>query len=888
MVVRSIILAFLFLLSIFVGSAAKTAGVGPASKHMVEGGWMIKSSADVKNPTAVISTSADFMLEGWYPSEKPGTVMAVLTENNVFPDPFYAKDLSDVPGTWPKPLDVSAMPMPPGSPFRDPWWYRTEFEVPDSYKGKRVWLHFDGINYAADIWVNGDKVADSSEVRGTYRTFEFDMTESVNLGGKNVLAVKVHPPGHRDLAITWVDWNPAPPDRNMGLWREVYLTSSGPVKVRYPHVVTDLESRDLARLTVMAEVYNASSKDVTGTVEAVAAGVKMKREVTVGAGRWQRVAFTPDDVPGLAIKDPELWWPHTVGPQNLHDLKVTFRTAGNISDSQKVRFGIREVTSELLDDDTLVFMINGERVLIRGAGWTPDMFFRQPPERLRAELRYVKDMNMNAVRIEGKFETPEFFRICDEEGIMVMVGWCCCHHWERWGKWDDEDYFVAEESQRDQAMKIRHHPSVFAWLNGSDNPPPPDVEKTYLEVLEEAAWTTPAVSSATEEPTPVTGPSGVKMNGPYEWVPPVYWYADDKMGGAWSFNTETSPGPAVPPVESMRKFVPEDRLWPVNSYWNYHAGRNMFGNIDVYKKAQDRRYGESSGAKEFTMKSQAMTYEGQRAMMEAYGWNKYTSTGIIQWMLNDAWPSIIWHLYDYYLLPGGGYFGTRKACEPLHVQYAYHDRSVWVVNSYYRRFDDLSVTARVFNLDMEEVFSETATVSVEKDGTVKVLTVPDSGDYSATYFLDLELVDGTGTVVSDNFYWLSTKDDELAWGRTQWYYTPTKEYADMTGLDDLPPAKVEVDWEYKEVGDEVMAILRLENPGDTLAFFMRLQLTRGKGGEEILPVFWNDNYISLLPGEKATVVGVVSKDGLGGELPGLTISGWNVEEISMAQDLPAK
>ena len=268
-----------------------------------------------------------------------------------------------------------------------------------------------------------------------------------------------------------------------------------------------------------------------------------------------------------------------------------------------------------------------------------------------AEVRYVKEMNLNTIRFEGKIETDRFLDLCDREGILLIAGWCCCEHWERWKKWKEEDHRIAADSLRDQIRRIRNHPSMLTWWNGSDGPPPEKVEQMYIDVLKAGNWPNPYQSSATARTTTLTGATGLKMTGPYDYVPPSYWLTDTKHGGAYGFNTETSPGPAVPPVESLRRMIPQDHLWPIDEVWNFHAGGSRFMNIKVFTDALNARLGTATGVEDYARKSQLMAYEGQRAMFEAYARNKYASTGVIQWMMNNAWPSMIWHLYDYFLAP---------------------------------------------------------------------------------------------------------------------------------------------------------------------------------------------------------------------------------------------
>jgi exo-1,4-beta-D-glucosaminidase len=382
-------------------------------------------------------------------------------------------------------------------------------------------------------------------------------------------------------------------------------------------------------------------------------------------------------------------------------------------------------------------------------------------------------------------------------------------------------------------------------------------------------------------PTTVTGASGVKMTGPYEYVPPVYWLADTQAGGAYGYNTETSPGPAIPPRESLQRFIPKDHLWPIDDVWNFHSGGERFTTVNVFTNGLTRRYGAPASLDDYERKAQAMTYDGQRAMFEAYARNKYTATGVIQWMLNNAWPSLIWHLYDYYLVPAGGYFGTKKATEPLHVQYSYDDNSVAVVNSTYEAMKNASVTASLYNIDAQEKGTRDVTLDLAPDSSVKAFDLPKPADLSKTYFLRLQLSNSKGKILSDNFYWLSTKPDVMDWKhRKDTVYTPQAEFGDLTGLNQLPPAKVTVSQEIHERGKSSEIVVTAENQGSSIALMVHARVTRGRDGEDLTPIFWSDNYFSLLPGEQRTVTARYDSSTLGGKLPVLIVDGFNVAAVT--------
>ena len=367
------------------------------------------------------------------------------------------------------------------------------------------------------------------------------------------------------------------------------------------------------------------------------------------------------------------------------------------------------------------------------------------------------------------------------------------------------------------------------------------------------------------------------MSGPYDYVPPNYWISDKEAGGAFGYNTETSPGPVIPTLPSLRRFIPAGHLWPIDDYWNYHAGLERFTNIDRFVNGMDQRYGKAASLEDFLRKSQAMNYEAQRAMFEAFGRNKYVSTGIIQWMLNNAWPSIIWHLYDYYLVPSGAYFGSKKACEPLHVQYSYDDNSVAVVNGYDHAFSGLSVKSTIYDINAKQQTSQDVAVDVAADSSVRALQLGPVEGISATYFLRLEMHDASGKLVSDNFYWLSTRPDRLDWAkRLDTVYTPQSAYADLSGLNTLPPVRLSVGSSMSQDGRDRVVHAFVENPSSSLAFLVHLRVAKARDGEDVVPIFWDDNYFSLLPGEKRQLSArFMSANAGGGDLV-LTVDGWNV------------
>jgi exo-1,4-beta-D-glucosaminidase len=611
---------------LLLSSAASASTVTP-----LRDGWRLQSACALKADSTAIASS-NFPVDSWLPTSVPSTVLAAQAADQKIPDPDFGLNLRNLPGTsYPIGRNFANLPMPPDSPYRCGWWYRTEFTAPPAgIRDQRAWLHFGGINYRGEVWVNGRRIADASTVAGAYRTYDFDVTDVLK-PGVNVLAVETFAPTEKDLGINWVDWNPCPPDKDMGLWGEVNLVTTGAVTLRSPMVVTHFPEGSLttADLTVYAELHNAAAHPVSGVVQGSAAGVRFEQPVELAAHEDKTVVFTPEKFPALRVQNPKLWWPYQMGEPHLERLELTFVDHGVKTDEQSIQFGIREVTSELTAAGDRLFRVNRKPILVRGAGWSQDMLLRSDEKRLRDQIRMVRDMNLNTIRLEGKLETEDFFQLADQQGILVMLGWCCCDHWEDWKTWTPADLTIATASLRSQLLRLRSHASLLVWLNGSDNAPPANVESAYLQVESDIHWPNPTLSAASTTNTVPGGPSGVKMSGPYDYVAPSYWYVDRHNGGAFGFNTETSPGPAIPSLASREKFLPDPNAWPPTPTWSFHYGGGEFTNLKVMDEAMEAVYAKPHSAADYERIAQTMEYDSERAMFEAYGKNKYVSTGVI-------------------------------------------------------------------------------------------------------------------------------------------------------------------------------------------------------------------------------------------------------------------
>lgn len=846
-------------------------------------GWTLQSNCPTEIKGEAISSRA-FEPHDAMRISVPSTVLAAQVATGKFKNIFLDRNLRDLPGmSYPIGENFENLPMPADSPYHCGWWYRKQFTVAAGDAKQQLTLHLAGINYRANIWLNGTLIADSQKIAGAYRVYDLDVTKAVKAGAENFLAIETFAPTETDLGVNWVDWNPAPPDKDMGITGTVSLVASGPVSVASPLVTTHFDDASLAsaKLTAFIDVVNHSNQPVHGIARVALVGSRLEQPVELAAGEQKTVIFTPEQFPQLQKAKPSVWWPYAMGTPQLQDGTAEFLVNGAISDEQQFRFGIREVTSRLTETGARLFSVNGKPILIRGGGWSQDMLLRHDQKKLEDEFALVRDLNLNTIRLEGKLETEDFFKLADEQGILVMAGWCCCDQWEHWDKWTPENHMVAEASLRAQMLRLRNHPSLLVWLNGSDNPPPQDVEQTYLDIEHQMHWPNPTLSSATGQVSKNTGNSGVKMSGPYDFVAPSYWTVDTKQyGGGFGFNTETSPGPAIPNESSLRKFLSPDKLWPLNESWAFHNGSEGFKDLTVFNTSMNATYGAATSLNDYERKSQAMAYDGERAMFEAYARNKYTSTGVVQWMLNNAWPSTIWHLFDYYLDAGGGYYGAKKACEPLHIQYSYDDHSVFVVNSKYQASPALKASARVYDLNAKVLFSDDRTVTPSADSSTRVISIPDSvfASASTVYLVQLSLRDQSGNPISDNFYYVPAKLTTFDWAKTDYTHTPAFASEDLTALGSIAPATVKVERLPGTNGRK--ASLQLRNDSKSVAMLIALR-AQDAAGAAIDPALWSDNYLSLMPGESRHVEASLLP-GQPAEISTIEVSGWNVAAMKIA------
>lgn len=844
--------------------------------------WKIQSSEAVSEKGPVIST-ATMDADTWIPAKVPSTVLGTLVANGIYKDPYFGENLKSIPTNL----------------FKVPWWYTTRFQLNREEAENFATLKFHGINYKANVWLNGRLIADIKTLDGAYRITSFDISEYM-AEGTNVLAIEVIPPKPGDFSTGFVDWNPAPPDGNMGIFRPVSLHLHGGVHIENPFVRTkvNLETLDEATLAVTAELVNASQKAIPGFLKGRIGDIQFQKRVDIAPNSRQLTSFDASDFPELNIKSPKLWWPIQMGEPHLHTLELEFVMDDVITDATEIKFGIREVEDYWLNDIHRGYKINGKKILIKGGGWTDDMLLMDTDESIRAQIAYVRQMNLNCIRLEGIWgKDHTLYDLCDEHGILLMVGWSC--HWEHeihlgvpvnerfGGVYRPKDIAHVAQAWEDQIIWLRNHPSIFVWTVASDKVPITELEQKYLETFAQYDPTRPYLNSTggvgsdqhvignEDVISEISGSSGVKMLGPYAYTAPIYWFTDTRFGGAYGFNTETGPGAQVPQLESLKKIIPKNRLWPINEVWDYHCGRYEFSSLDRFTKAIEERYGNPGSLEEFDQKAQAMNYELMRPMFEAFRVYKKRCTGVIQWMLNAAWPKMYWQLYDHYLNPTAAFYATKKALSPLTLIYNYGDKHIYAVNDHLYPIKNLQAHIRVLSINSEVVREQIIPFSLEADSSIPIHNLMDLERLTSTYFVDLRLLEGESIEISNNFYWLSTKEEILDYEADLGdfaFHTPSKEYADLKQLNELPHADLENGHYFEQYGNDQKVVVQLRNKGEYLAFLINLKVMDKATGELILPIFWEDNFLNLLPGEERTISATYASIGEAQ----LKVEGWNL------------
>jgi beta-galactosidase/beta-glucuronidase len=678
-------------------------------------------------------------------------------------------------------------------------------------------------------------------------------------------------------------------DRNIGIWQDVFISSTGTVDIRSPFIAADLPlpSMDYAELKVTAELANLTDSEKKGvaTINILSKNCEgraiiLRKPVELMQRQVLRIQFDSKAYPELRIKDPNLWWPNGQGEQNLYELELVFELDGERTDLERRTFGIREIDTKVTEENGWArreFFINGQKILLKGGAWVPDMMLNRDLQKLFYELRLSAEANLNTVRIWGGGMTPpeEFFSSCDELGLMVWHDFWITGDCQ--GTWDkgSQDYpfegDVFLKNAADVVKKLRNHPSLFIWTAGNEGYPRKDIYVPLRnEIVAKLDGTRPFIPSSgfTSPPEgwglslPDDRVAGTYSGGPYHWVDPREYYTKVDDGKDWLFKNEVGL-PALPVLESLKKFIPDlnpdkDVKFPLNNNWGYHDACEGNGKYSLYDEAIRRRYGEPEDLADYVLKAQLINAESYRAVFEAVNQAMDRVGGVLLWKTNPAWPSVIWQIYDWYLCPHAGYYYVKKACEPLHIQLNLDDHGISVVNNLLVSQNDLSAAVSLYSLEMKKVWSKDTRFSVDPASSQELfkMEIPEK-EKDDIFIAVLDLKNKNNNLVSENFYWIAQNDDYKA-------------------LSELPRVDLKVDAEQEESDNKITLKLRFFNHSSDLAFFIHPSIRKGERGEEVLPSFWSDNYFSILPGSSKEVKVGFQREDFCLEQAYLKLEGWNV------------
>ena len=660
-----------------------------------------------------------------------------------------------------------------------------------------------------------------------------------------------------DLSISFVDWNPDPPDSNIGVWLPVEIEIFKKNKLTVPTVFINTKIIEEKKINIEIVLYikNWEDKAIENNFSVKLGDFIEIKDIkfTLGSLEEKQIVLNSDTYTVLNIDyDPnKLWWPYRMGNQQMYNLTITINDYNFTKE-----IGLRQIESEYFPvRDIVLYKINKKKFLIKGAGWCPDLFLRQSPENYYLHLKYVKDLGLNVIRLEGNSEGEEFFDYCDKMGILVIFGWCCCDAWQRWEQWDEEINKISDMSCQTQIRKLSPHPSVFLFILGSDRNPKNGVEERWRVLFQEEKWPNEILSSAGVYAAEGY-PTGAKMSGPYSWVPPNYFSMknsrNNRYGGAYGFSTEAGPGENPLRRGSIEKVFDESNieLYDGDS-WSYHCGKGEghFGDLSKLILPINERFGNISNFNDFMRKSSAAVYEGHRAMFEAFDCYRYDSTGIIQWMLNNAWPSSIWHLYDYFFAPSPSYFATKKTTEKIHILYNYENSGTYLNNGYFSDFNsNVNLDIYIIAENGRDVLDKKTYNNINniKADELREIAKLD-GDYGNNYFIHYEYsYDGMSLT---NTYFLNKQMDVVDFDKDRTFYNvPIISYADLAFLNNLENVTISVELINKETfEDKVRYKFRIKNEGKAIALLLEIGLYQvsGNNKEMILPIIWSDNYFSI-------------------------------------------
>jgi len=853
---RSVLLcvvAGVFALSNPLSSMASSKAPEPVT---ISSGWQLQDAAKVPETGEAISQES-FNAQGWNAATVPGTVLTSLVNDGIYPEPLYGEN--NRPDKIPESLN------------RTSWWYRAVVTVPKNYKHKQTWLNFDGINYSAEVWVNGKQVGN---IRGAFIRGTFDITSAVKPGKQAVIAVRVTPQPHPGVphehtirdgmgknggitaidgptflsTIGW-DWIPAIRDRDTGIWRKVYLSASGPVIIKDPAVTTDLplprvDSADVAMTTTLENVTDQPQK---GVLKGSFGDASFEKEVEVAPHAFALVSLDPKTTPALHVSNPRLWWPNGYGAQNLYNLHLSFEVKKKVSDAKDVSFGIRKITYSVPDSENLTISVNGVRVFIRGGDWGLDEAMKRiPRERLEAQIRMHQIANLNLIRNwVGQSTGEDFYELCDKYGLLV---------WDEFFQPNPSDgpnptdlgTYMA--NVRDKILRFRNHPSIAVWCARNEGYPPKEIDDALRPLMAELD------PARLYQPSSTAG-HGVHSGGPYHWRTPREFYTFQS-----AFKTEIG-SVSVPTIESIHGMMPQKDWEIINDDWAEHDFAKGASGGDTYRDVIEARYGKLANLADFVRKAQLANYEAFRAMYEGRNAKLFKpSTAVITWMSNPAQPSFVWQLYHHDLEPNSSLFAVKEAGEPVHIQLNESTGEVEVINNLAAPLTGATAHLALYNLDGSIPYQHDFDVTAPASAETSLGMVAWPADLSAVHFVKLDLHDASGKLLSTNFYWRALPEHQ----------------DDLTALNRLQTIMLDTKIERHDADGKCLLSITLHNPGPQVALMAHLQLRRQRSGERVLPVYYSGNYVSLVPNETRTVTIEASEADLKGDVPLVVVDGWNV------------
>lgn len=843
-------------LFILLSLAFSLSGQTNSNPFIIANGWQLQDASKISQSGKEI-TKAGFQTTGWYNATVPGTILTTLVNNGIYPEPLWGEN--NRPDKIPETL------------CRTPYWYRTTFLVPADYKGKKIWLNFDGINYSAMVFVNGKEVGN---IKGAFIRGLFDISSLVTPGEQAVLAVLISPqpnpgiPHEHTIALGmggnggitasdgptflcslgW-DWIPAIRDRNTGIWQKVFLSASGAVLIKSPLITTDLPLPKLntADISVQTTLENVTDQPQKGILKGSFGNVSFQQSVEVPAHTSKLISLTSKKFPQLLVKNPKLWWPNGYGPQNLYTLSLSFDIANQVSDSKKVSFGIRKITYSVPETENLTISVNGVKVLCKGGNWGMDEAMKRiPRERLEAQIRMHQIANYTMIRNwVGQSTSEDFYDMCDKYGILLWDEFFQANPGDGPNP-NDQKLYLA--NVRDKILRFRNHPSIAVWCARNEGFPPKEIDDSLKAMMSKLEPMRHYQSSSTEG-------RGVNSGGPYFWRKPSDYYVFGE-----SFKTEIG-SMSIPTLESVHGMMPEKDWEIINDDWAEHDFARGAQRGNKYPDELNSRYGKADNLADFVRKGQMMNYEAFRAMYEGRNAKLFNPcSGVITWMSNPAQPSFVWQIYHHDLEPNSSLFATKKACELVHIQLNEREAIIQVINNKGTDLQNLKAQLTLYNLDGKVAYQQAFTVNAKASSATDLDTVKWPSNLTSVFFVKLELKDAKGLLISDNFYWKASHEQP----------------DNLSDLNKLPVVTLESKVVRQNINGKCLLEVTLHNASSQIALMAHLQLRRQHSNERVLPVYYTDNYVSLIPNEVKTIIIEASLVDLHNETPMIVVDGWNI------------